>query len=175
MTDAGDAPIIVTALFGAADFAWLDGLRRAHFPPERNLVPAHLTLFHHLPPAIAPELQDRLAALARMSVPPAVIRRPISLGRGVALLVDSPALAAMRDELADAFSGLLDPAGPGGMAAACDDPKQGRSRRRPRAPRRSLDADRGPPRHDRGAGELALSRRAMGTAIAARFPGRQQS
>ncbi|RZL99804.1 MAG: 2'-5' RNA ligase family protein, partial [Sphingomonas sp.] len=46
------APIIVTAVFGAEDFAWADGLRRAHFPPDRNIVPAHLTLFHHLAPSL---------------------------------------------------------------------------------------------------------------------------
>ncbi|HEU5286581.1 MAG TPA: 2'-5' RNA ligase family protein, partial [Sphingomicrobium sp.] len=36
--------LIVTAELGAEDFAWLDALRRRHYPPERNRVPAHLTL-----------------------------------------------------------------------------------------------------------------------------------
>ena len=55
------APIIVTALFDKADHAWFDALRRAHFPPERNVLAAHLTMFHHLPPSTAAEVKQRLA------------------------------------------------------------------------------------------------------------------
>ena len=45
-------PLIVTAELGPADFAWLDAQRRAHFPPERNQLAAHLTMFHALPPSL---------------------------------------------------------------------------------------------------------------------------
>ena len=103
------APIIVSALFGPADFAWLDGLRRAHFPPERNQVPAHLTLFHHLAPSIEPELKQRLSAVTRTARPSAVASGVISLGRGVAIRIDSPQLSAIREDLASAFAGLLLP------------------------------------------------------------------
>lgn len=103
------APIIVSALFGSEDFAWLNGLRLAHFPPERNQLDAHLTLFHHLPPSIAPELKRRLATLARRRSPPATAEGPINLGRGVAIRIRSPELESIREELADAFSGLLTP------------------------------------------------------------------
>ena len=41
---ANFAPLIVSALLGGADFAWLDLLRRAHFPPERNVLAAHLAI-----------------------------------------------------------------------------------------------------------------------------------
>ena len=58
------APIIVTALLGSADFGWADGLRRAHFPPERNKIPAHISLFHHLPPARLEELMRLMKTLA---------------------------------------------------------------------------------------------------------------
>lgn len=103
------APIIVTALFGERDFTWLDGLRRAHFPAERNQVPAHLTLFHHLPPSLLPELHQRLSAEAMAGRPAAMIGEPILLGQGVALRVHSEGLADMRARLADLFSGLLTP------------------------------------------------------------------
>ena len=43
------APIIVTALFGRQDTAFFDAMRREHFPPERNQLAAHLTMFHALP------------------------------------------------------------------------------------------------------------------------------
>lgn len=51
--------LIVTAEIGAADFAWLEGLRRKHYPPDRNHVPAHLTIFHALPPSAEVEVRNR--------------------------------------------------------------------------------------------------------------------
>ncbi len=103
-------PIIVAATFAPADFAWLDGLRRAHFPPERNLIAAHLTMFHHLPPSIGDELDTRLrAATHRIPPPPAAIDGVMSLGRGVALRVRSEALAMLRADLAEAFAMSLTP------------------------------------------------------------------
>ena len=104
------APIIVTAQMGNEDQAWADGLRRAHFPPERNFLDAHITLFHHLPPGHLAEIKARLSALAKDSPPPrARVSEVMMLGRGVAYRVESAELLAMRDELADAFTGLLIP------------------------------------------------------------------
>jgi 2'-5' RNA ligase len=84
-------------------------LRRLHFPPERNQVPAHLTLFHHLPPDVAPELDRRLAAYAAAPSPPATIADVISLGAGTAFRVASEELEDIRADLAEAFRGLLIP------------------------------------------------------------------
>ena len=103
------APIIVTALMGGADFAWADGLRRAHFPPDRNVIPAHLTLFHHLPPSALDEVAMRLKRICAGPQPVARLVDVMLLGRGVAFRVESAGLLAMRDELADAFAGLLTP------------------------------------------------------------------
>ena len=109
------ASIIVSALFGDADFAWLDGLRRRHFPPERNVLAAHLTLFHHLPPSSADELKHRLAEETRgVRAPLARLAGLMSLGRGVAYRIDSVELAAIRARLAEAFVGLLTPQDAGG-------------------------------------------------------------
>jgi 2'-5' RNA ligase superfamily len=106
----GSAPLIVTALFGRADQAWFDSLRRAHFPPERNQLDAHLTLFHHLPPSVADELNHRLTQETRaIRAPRASVGGLMSLGRGVAYRIDAPELAATRERLADAFAGLLMP------------------------------------------------------------------
>ena len=104
------APIIVTALLGAADSAWAEGLRRAHFPPERNLVPAHVTLFHQLAPSLEAELRRRLSAATRgVPAPEARLAGVLFLGQGVAYRIDSPGLAIIRAELADAFGGMLIP------------------------------------------------------------------
>jgi len=104
------APIIVTALFGKADAAWFDGLRRRHYPAERNHVPAHLTMFHHLPPSAADEIKRRLSEETRgQPAPAAKLGAPFSLGRGVAFRVESPQLQAIRADLAGTFDGVLTP------------------------------------------------------------------
>jgi hypothetical protein len=104
------APIIVTALFGKADAAWFDALRRQNYPPQRNHIPAHLTMFHHLAPALETELRHRLAQETRgVAPPPARLAGLMSLGQGVAFRIESPDLADIRDRLADAFATMLMP------------------------------------------------------------------
>ncbi len=104
------APIIVTALFGKQDQAWFNALRRAHFPPERNHLAAHLTMFHHLTPVLEAELRQRLASETRRVPPPqARIAGLIALGGGTAFRIESPDLADIRARLADAFSPMLIP------------------------------------------------------------------
>jgi 2'-5' RNA ligase superfamily len=98
------APLIVTATLGTADQRRFDALRRAHFPPERNYLDAHLTLFHHLPPARADELVGLLKQIATDPAPAARMTEIYSLGRGVAFRVDSPELMAMRSRVAEWFA-----------------------------------------------------------------------
>ena len=102
-------PIIVTATFGDGDNGLLQQLRRAHYPVERNLVPAHLTLFRQLPPSLEAELAARLARAAAAPPPRATIAGIIDLGEGTALRVESTDLEAIRAELAEALHGLLMP------------------------------------------------------------------
>lgn len=102
------APIIVTATMGAADQRFFDGLRAAHFPPGRNRVPAHITLFHQLPPSSLAELEELVRRIAGDTPPPpAILAGAYSLGTGVAFRVDSPDLLAVRARLADRLAGLL--------------------------------------------------------------------
>ena len=109
-SDASHGPIIVTALLGEADFAWLDGLRRTHFPAERNRVSAHLTLFHHLAPSLEGELARRLVAETRREpAPSARIGGVMRLAQGTAFRVDSAELEMIRDRIAGAFAGYLTP------------------------------------------------------------------
>jgi hypothetical protein len=83
-------------------------LRRAHFPPERNHLTAHVTLFHALPPSGEGELRDLLARLAADNpAPAAVLDCIISLGRGTALHLVSPAMLELRQQIADRFHGML--------------------------------------------------------------------
>ena len=96
-------------MFGDGDNGWLQQLRRDHYPPERNRVPAHLTLFRHLPPSAESELRRRLVGYAAAAAPRATIARILDLGGGTALAVDSEELEDIRHDLALALRGLLTP------------------------------------------------------------------
>jgi hypothetical protein len=99
--------LIVTAELGQGDFSWIEGLRRAHYPAERNRVPAHLTIFHALPPSAESELRARLSRVVRRTPPPAAIAGLKDLGGGVAFRVVSEELDRIREELAEGLHGLL--------------------------------------------------------------------
>ena len=108
MAGAMSAPLIVTAELGGADLALFDALRRRHFPPERNHLVAHLTMFHAIPAMLEPELKQRLAATAANAPPPtATVAGLMNLGGGVAYRIVSGDLEAIRDDLRDAFRGSL--------------------------------------------------------------------
>ena len=101
-------PIIMTAQMGKAEFAWANSIRERHYPPERNKVGAHITLFHHLPPQALDEIRAAIVALAReLPKPEANLSGLIHLGNGVAYRLHAPELLALRMELADRFTGLL--------------------------------------------------------------------
>ena len=99
--------LIVTADLAPADFSWLEKLRRSHYPADRNQVPAHLTMFHALPPSAERELRGRLSEVVRQAPPAATIAGLMDLGGGVAFRVVSPELDRIREELADGLHGLL--------------------------------------------------------------------
>lgn len=100
-------PLVVTLALDPQAHAWFDGLRRAHFPPERNVVPAHVTLFHALPGARREDVErglEHAAARGPLQVDVTGLR---FLGRGVAYRLRSPALAGLRASLAGAFEPWL--------------------------------------------------------------------
>ena len=101
-------PFIVTAELPPDIFAWADGLRRAHFPPERNHLAAHVTLFHAFAPSLLDELKALLAQLAGGVAPvPARIVGLMNLGSGTAIALESPGMLALREQIADHFHGAL--------------------------------------------------------------------
>lgn len=101
-------PIIMTASMGAADQAWANALRRAHYPAERNVIDAHITLFHHLPGAYEAEAVARVKALAaEFAAPDATLSEVMNMGRGVAYRIHAPGLLAIREVMAEGLHGLL--------------------------------------------------------------------
>jgi len=99
--------LIVTAELAHGDFSWLEGVRRTHYPLDRNQVPVHLTIFHALPPSAEEELRSRVALIVRQRAPTATIAELMDIGGGVAFRVVSDDLDRIRDELADELRGLL--------------------------------------------------------------------
>ncbi|MGN3975433.1 2'-5' RNA ligase family protein [Tsuneonella sp. SYSU-LHT278] len=110
MNPEGDlAPLIVTAELPEALQSRADQLRAAHFPPERNHLKAHVTLFHALPPMVEGELRDALAVEARAAPVRARLEGVMNLGRGTALRLCSPGMLELRERIADRLHGLLTP------------------------------------------------------------------
>ena len=94
-------PLILTLKIDAASFQFFEALRRTHFPPERNHLAAHLTMFHHLP---GEELAKIKADLTETSCAIGVFPLRFSgwrfLGKGVAINIDSDELLKLRAQLA---------------------------------------------------------------------------
>ena len=104
------APFIVTAELPADLASWATQLRTDHFPPERNYLKAHVTLFHALPPSAEGEVKRALAQEAGENAPvPATLEGIMPLGKGTALKLDSPDMISLWRRLADRFHGLLTP------------------------------------------------------------------
>ncbi len=103
-------PLILTARPDAATLARFEALRRAHYPPALNRVPAHISLFHHLPGSELDAVVARLKLASREHPRPEVEATGYrSLGRGVALKLRAPGLAALHADLAAAWEPLLIP------------------------------------------------------------------
>ncbi len=109
--DAGGlAPLILTADLETAAAERLEAWRRAHYPVERNQVPAHLTLFHKLPADRLDEIDDHLTERCwTIDLLPGRALGLRFMGHGVCVDVDAPALVRLRAELAVAWRGALSP------------------------------------------------------------------
>ncbi|KQQ91301.1 2'-5' RNA ligase family protein [Aureimonas sp. Leaf324] len=101
-------PLILTLRFDAASFERFDAMRRRYFPPARNMLPAHLTLFHKLPGERLPAIHRDLAALAGETPPLQLIAQGIRfLGYGSAYEIRCDALKSLRARLAERWAGDL--------------------------------------------------------------------
>lgn len=101
-------PFILTAALPADIHGWAEGLRRAHYPPERNHLHAHVTLFHAFAPSLMEELARFLPRItAEFAAPEADITGLMDLGTGTAIALASPALLTLRALIAEHFRGSL--------------------------------------------------------------------
>lgn len=101
-------PLILTLKFDDSSYAYFDDLRRLHFPPERNFLSAHITLFHHLP---GEELAKVRADMSELSGETGEFEIEFTqwrfLGKGSAMTVESAQLDALRNKLAKKWSNWL--------------------------------------------------------------------
>jgi 2'-5' RNA ligase len=104
------APLILTLQFDERSFAFFDKQRRRYFPPERNFIPAHLTLFHALPgeqlETIQRDLKGRASDQKLFTLDVTGLR---PLGRGVAYALASAELTDMRRHFAQIWNDWLKP------------------------------------------------------------------
>ena len=98
MTDV--APLILTLTLDDAAQRRFDALRRLHFPPERNLLAAHVTAFHALPGERADEVAADVVASAPRGPVAVSVTGVRLLGRGVAYDLGAPEAESVRADLA---------------------------------------------------------------------------
>ncbi|MBN1094721.1 2'-5' RNA ligase family protein [Blastococcus sp. TML/C7B] len=102
-------PLVVTLLLEDAAQQRFDRLRAQHFPPERNHLAAHVTLFHALPGEQLDAVRQDLAAAADRPPFDVAVTGVRFLGRGVAYALTAPELTALRAGLAAAWRPWLTP------------------------------------------------------------------
>jgi len=101
-------PFILTAVLPPDIHSWAEGLRRAHYPPERNHLHAHVTMFHSFAPSLLEELKDFIPSIAaEFAAPKATISGIMDLGTGTAIALASQELLTLRAMIADHFHGAL--------------------------------------------------------------------
>jgi hypothetical protein len=108
MGNSGRAPLILTLELAQPGQGVLQALRNKLFPPERNVVPAHVSLFHALPGEALNTVRDRLRALEepRMAV---TVQAPAFTGRGVSFPLHAPDLVRLHGVLAAGWADWLTP------------------------------------------------------------------
>ncbi len=100
-------PLLVTLTLDPVSQHRFDELRRAHFPPERNHLAAHVTLFHHLPGVSEEAVDAALARASRRAPFELHVTGVAALGRGVAYTLASPEVMALHSQLTAAWAPLL--------------------------------------------------------------------
>ncbi|WP_286194879.1 2'-5' RNA ligase family protein [Agrobacterium sp. Ap1] len=96
--------MIITAHVELDDMEPFDRLRQEHFPPARNFLKAHVTIFHHLPGQRLAAVKEILAeTLLERTDFLATVSGIQHLGAGVAFKIESPELQELRAELSRRF------------------------------------------------------------------------
>lgn len=103
-----EPPLILTLALNAEAENFFNELRQRHFPPERNFLKAHLTLFHHLPqqPQLVQDVETISAEQKRLELQ---VSGVASIGRGVAYKLESAVLQTLHKALQEQWQQWLIP------------------------------------------------------------------
>ena len=103
-------PLIVSAKIDDKAQQFFNAKREQHFPPERNYLDAHLTLFHKLP---AEEIETIKSQLEQAATQTPIIQAKTTdimfMGFGSAYIIEAPDLCEMRKKLAQKWQMWLTP------------------------------------------------------------------
>ena len=99
-------PLILTLRLDAESQLYFDDLRNRYFPPERNFLKAHLTLFHQLP-----NFSETREFLDSLMIEPfgLSVNGLRHLGAGVAFTIASDELEKLHRKLRHNFADVLIP------------------------------------------------------------------
>ncbi|GAB3599746.1 2'-5' RNA ligase family protein [Angustibacter peucedani] len=97
----GERPLVVTLQLETVVQQRFEAERRALFPAGRTEVGAHVTMFHALPASLRPDVEGELAQAADHLPFPVDVTEVVSLGRGVAYRLASPAALHLHQQLQD--------------------------------------------------------------------------
>ena len=101
-------PLVLTLMLDADSFRFFTDLRRQHFPPERNHLDAHLTLFHQLPGNEADRFVEGLEAVSPRYSPLTMnVSEVRLLGKGVGYRIESKVLQQLHRQLQKQWSSYL--------------------------------------------------------------------
>ena len=105
---SGEHPLSLTLGLYPYSISRFDRERRAHFPARLNRIPAHVTLFHHLPGSAEQDILATLGTACAVLKPRSVrVTSLFPLRKGVAYRLEAPAVADLRKELARQWSPWL--------------------------------------------------------------------
>jgi 2'-5' RNA ligase len=100
--------LILTLELDPTSFEIFNTLRKEHFPPERNFLDAHITLFHKLPEEQEASIKETLQEISSRSALMLSFSSLRFLGKGVAVNVESSELLELRRQLATTWQDWLE-------------------------------------------------------------------
>lgn len=102
------SPLVITLKMDQISYQRLNSWRERYFPPIRNYLTAHLTLYHHLPSEHVNWIKSEIAALCSQRSPfPMNFKGLECSGSFVGILVDAPEILKIKEHLNQVFANFL--------------------------------------------------------------------
>jgi len=101
-------PLILTLRLDNVSQAYFNDLRIQHFPAAINYIPAHVSLFHHLP-SDDQTIQTALKEMAAHQCLTLEVTNVRNIGNGTAFIITSPELQMMHKQMQLIFAEHLIP------------------------------------------------------------------